>query len=507
MAGFPRGGVGLGTGMGMGPAGAAGVGLGGRRSGCKADYKKGPKVGEGTYGVVRLATEVATGRKVAIKKVRLGMSGAGEGLNFTAVREIKLLRELHDESLVNLLDVFHHNGKLNLVFEAMETDLDAVLSDRALVLGMADVKSYLRMLLQGVAFCHRNYVVHRDIKPNNLLLAPDGSLRLADFGLARIFGDAQDVVRMTPQVFARWYRAPELLFGARAYGAAVDMWAVGCVFAGLVLRRVWLDGATDMEQLGRIFAALGTPQPGEWPGVADLPDFVQFVPQAAPDLRATFPTLPESGLNLLRGLMQFDPAQRLSAVEALRHPFFVEAPLPTAPAKLPKPRRLFGDPKPEVRDAPGLGAGGVPGGASGSPSGRAKRLSFSDLGSEEPPSKRASQSSRFAAEAAFVGNYSAERSGRDSAMSLDFPGGRPRGSLSSAGGSGGRLSLMSVDERGHVALSDADDLRARGREVFGFNGPRPHGDGNGDGNRNGDGKGNGDGDGDGEGNGDGDGRD
>lgn len=446
--------------------GAGKLALEGRRCGCKADYKKGPKVGEGTYGVVRLATEVATGRKVAIKKVRLGMGGTGEGLNFTAVREIKLLRELRDESLVNLMDVFHHNGKLNLVFEAMETDLDAVLSDRALVLGVADVKSYMRMLLQGVACCHRNYVVHRDIKPNNLLLAPDGSLKLADFGLARIFGDAQDTVRMTPQVFARWYRAPELLFGARAYGAAVDMWAVGCVFAGLVLRRVWLDGATDMEQLGRIFAALGTPQPGEWPGVTDLPDFVQFVPQPAPDLRATFPTLPESGLNLLRGLTQFDPAQRLSAAEALRHPFFSEAPLPTAPAKLPKPRRLFGDPKPDLRDGPG--PGGIMGGGTGSPSGRAKRLSFSDLGSEEPPSKRTSQSSRFAAEVALIGNYSAERSGRDSLMSLDPPG-RSRGSLSSTGGSG-RLSLMSVDASRHVPLADVDDLRAKGRRAFGQDG-------------------------------------
>uniref|UniRef100_A0A6V7PS59 [RNA-polymerase]-subunit kinase n=1 Tax=Ananas comosus var. bracteatus TaxID=296719 RepID=A0A6V7PS59_ANACO len=209
------------------------------RSGAEMMMMPAPRevLGEGTYGVVFKAIDTKTGQTVAIKKIRLGKYK--EGVNFTALREIKLLKELKDPNIIELIDAFPHKGNLHLVFEFMESDLEAVIRDRNIVLSPADIKSYLQMTLKGLAFCHRKWVLHRDMKPNNLLIAADGQLKLADFGLARIFGSPDR--KFTHQVFARWYRAPELLFGAKQYGAGVDVWAAGCIFAELLLRRPFLQ--------------------------------------------------------------------------------------------------------------------------------------------------------------------------------------------------------------------------------------------------------------------------
>ncbi|XP_010279422.1 PREDICTED: cyclin-dependent kinase D-1-like isoform X2 [Nelumbo nucifera] len=278
-------------------------------------YLKREILGEGTYGVVYKAIDTKTGQTVAIKKIRLGKYK--EGVNFTALREIKLLKELKDPNIIELIDAFPHKGNLHLVFEFMETDLEAVIRDRNIVLSPADIKSYLQMTLKGLAYCHKKWVLHRDMKPNNLLIGADGKLKLADFGLARIFGSPDR--KFTHQVFARWYRAPELLFGTKQYGSGVDVWAAACIFAELLLRRPFLQGSSDIDQLGKIFAAFGTPTPFQWPDMIYLPDYVeyQFVP--APPLRSLFPMASDDVLDLLSKMFTYDPKARISAQQALEH--------------------------------------------------------------------------------------------------------------------------------------------------------------------------------------------
>ncbi|KAM7266858.1 hypothetical protein ACFE04_009024 [Oxalis oulophora] len=296
-------------------------------------YLKREVLGEGTYGVVYKAIDTKSGLIVAIKKIRLGRQK--EGINFTALREIKLLKELKDPNIIELIDAFPHKGNLHLVFEYMETDLEAVIRDRNIFLSPADTKSFLQMTLQGLAFCHKKWVLHRDMKPNNLLIGSNGQLKLADFGLARIFGSPDR--KFTHQVFARWYRAPELLFGTKQYGAGVDVWAAACIFAELLLRRPFLQGSSDIDQLGKIFSAFGTPTSYQWPDVVNLPDYVeyQFVP--APPLKSLFPMASDDTLDLLSKMFAYDPKVRISVQQALEHRYFSCAPFPTEPSKLPRP--------------------------------------------------------------------------------------------------------------------------------------------------------------------------
>lgn len=194
------------------------------------------------------------------------------------------------------------------------------------------------MTLKGLAVCHKKWVLHRDMKPNNLLIAADGQLKLGDFGLARLFGSPDR--KFTHQVFAVWYRAPELLFGAKQYGPAVDIWATGCIFAELLLRKPFLPGGSDLDQIGKIFAAFGTPRQSQWPDVASLPDFVEFQFVPAPPLRTLFPMASEDALDLLSKMFTLDPKNRITAQQALEHRYFSSVPAPTRPDLLPKPSKV-----------------------------------------------------------------------------------------------------------------------------------------------------------------------
>lgn len=317
-------------------------------------YAKLETLGEGTFGVVYKASDslnASSSPYVAIKKIRLGK--AKEGINFTAIREIKLLRELHHPHVVPLVDVFSKKRNLHLVFEfASGGDLEMIIKDSSIDLSIADVKSYLKMSLEAIAFCHQNWILHRDVKPNNLLVHESGALKLADFGLARAFGspERENGREYTRAVFARWYRAPELLLGAKRYGPKVDSWAVGMVFAELMLRKPFCPGSSDIDQLTKIYHVLGTPTEEEWEGCAALPDWMSFPRKEKMDLRKIFgvevggksgpggklSSANAEAIDLLEQLLKYDPEKRISCQEALKHAYFNTAPAPTEISKLPK---------------------------------------------------------------------------------------------------------------------------------------------------------------------------
>ncbi|CAO3618707.1 unnamed protein product [Mucor fragilis] len=298
-------------------------------------YVKDAKVGEGTYAVVYSGTSVQTGRKVAIKKIKMGQFK--DGLDLTAIREVKYLQELRHPNVIELIDVFSHKTNLNLVLEYLDSDLEQVIKDKSILFMPADIKSWMLMMLRGLDHCHRHFVLHRDMKPNNLLLTSGGVLKIADFGLARDWGDPGK--QMTSQVVTRWYRSPELLFGAKEYSYAVDIWAVGCIFAELMLRTPYVAGDTDIDQLTKIFHALGTPSDTDWPGMSSLPDYIQFKSFPKVPLRQYFTAAGTDALSLLEQMLVFDPNKRWTAEECLGHSYFRNTPLATEPSKLPQTKK------------------------------------------------------------------------------------------------------------------------------------------------------------------------
>lgn len=301
-------------------------------------YTKEKKVGEGTYAVVYVGRQRSTDRRVAIKMIKVGEMSAN-GLDMSAIREIMFLQEMRHPNVIELIDVFSSETNLNIVLEYLPCDLEMLIKDNSVMFTPADIKSWLLMTLRGVHHCHRNFILHRDLKPNNLLLSPSGHLKIADFGLARAC-PATTRLKLTPTVVTRWYRAPELLYGARYYTGAVDIWAVAVIFAELMLRTPYLPGQSDLDQIDVTCRARGTPTEKSWPGVSQLPAYpanqtVYPAPSRA-DLQAMFSAASDAALNLLNHMMEMDPRKRPTAEEALLSGYFTEEPRATKPEFLPQ---------------------------------------------------------------------------------------------------------------------------------------------------------------------------
>jgi cyclin-dependent kinase 7 len=277
-----------------------------------------------------------TGRQIAIKMIKVGEFK--DGLDMSAIREIKFLQELRHQNVIELLDVFSSETNLNIVLEYLPADLEMMIKDKSIIFNQGDIKSWLLMTLRGLHHCHRNFVLHRDLKPNNLLLSPSGHLKIADFGLARA-APTSPRINLTPTVVTRWYRAPELLFGARHYTTAIDVWSVGIIFAELMLRTPYLPGASDTDQIEVTFRALGTPTEKVWPGVSSLPaykEWKQYPIPARQELQNRFLAASDHALDLMNDMIQLDPASRIDTTTALQSKYFTEEPVPTKPEHLPR---------------------------------------------------------------------------------------------------------------------------------------------------------------------------
>ncbi|XP_012318879.1 cyclin-dependent kinase 20 isoform X1 [Aotus nancymaae] len=322
------------------------------------------RIGEGAHGIVFKAKHVEprvgwhclpsilqTGEIVALKKVALRR--LEDGIPNQALREIKALQEMEDNQyVVQLKAVFPHGAGFVLAFEFMLSNLAEVVRHAQRPLAQAQVKSYLQMLLKGVAFCHANNIVHRDLKPANLLISASGQLKIADFGLARVF--SPDGSRLyTHQVATRWYRAPELLYGARQYDQGVDLWAVGCIMGELLNGSPLFPGENDIEQLCCVLRILGTPSPQVWPELVELPDYnkISFKEQAPVPLEEVLPDASPQALDLLGQFLLYPPRRRIAASKALLHQYFFTAPLPADPSELPIPQRP-GGPAPKAHPGP-----------------------------------------------------------------------------------------------------------------------------------------------------------
>ncbi|XP_065910491.1 cyclin-dependent kinase 7-like isoform X1 [Dysidea avara] len=300
-------------------------------------YRKIDFLGEGQFATVFKAEDTEQdGRVVAVKKIKLGKkSELRDGVNRTALREIKLLQELHHPNIIGLLDVYGHKSNISLVFDYMNTDLEAIIQDMGIVLTTSHIKAYLLMTFKGLEYLHSHWILHRDLKPNNLLINTAGVLKITDFGLAKSFGSPNRVY--THQVVTRWYRSPELLFGARLYGTGVDVWAVGCIMAELLLRVPFLQGDTDLGQLSEVFKVFGTPSEQSWPGVSSLPDYISFKEMPPMSLKNIFSAASDDTLHLLENCLRLNPAVRFTATQSLKSPYFIRKPLPCPSSQLPKP--------------------------------------------------------------------------------------------------------------------------------------------------------------------------
>ncbi|XP_070558994.1 cyclin-dependent kinase 17-like isoform X2 [Ptychodera flava] len=282
-------------------------------------YTKLDKLGEGTYATVFKGKSKLTDNLVALKEIRLEHE---EGAPCTAIREVSLLKELKHANIVTLHDIVHTEKSLTLVFEYLEKDLKQYMDDCGNIMSMNNVMIFLFQLLRGLAYCHKRRVLHRDLKPQNLLINEKGELKLADFGLAR----AKSVPTKTysNEVVTLWYRPPDVLLGSTEYSTHIDMWGVGCIFYETAAGRPLFPGSTVEDELHLIWKVLGTPSEETWPGISLHEEFQSYnFPHYQPEpLINHSPRIDADGIDLLSSLLQFEGKKRIAAQDAMKHPFF-----------------------------------------------------------------------------------------------------------------------------------------------------------------------------------------
>ncbi|XP_042503101.1 protein IMPAIRED IN BABA-INDUCED STERILITY 1-like isoform X2 [Macadamia integrifolia] len=299
-------------------------------------FEKLEKIGQGTYSSVFRARELDTGKIVALKKVRFD-NFEPESVRFMA-REIMILRRLDHPNIVKLegLITSRLSCSIYLVFEYMEHDLAGLSSCPDIKFSESQVKCYMRQLFSGLEHCHSRGIMHRDVKGSNLLVNNEGIVKIADFGLAN-FCSSRHRQPLTSRVVTLWYRPPELLLGSTNYGASVDLWSVGCVFAELLIGKPILQGRTEVEQLHKIFKLCGSP-PDEYWKKSKLPHATIFKPQHPYEscLQATLKDFPTTVVNLIENLLAVEPYKRVTASSALASEYFTTKPYACDPSSLPK---------------------------------------------------------------------------------------------------------------------------------------------------------------------------
>lgn len=277
-------------------------------------YIKLNMLGQGTYARVFKGKSRLTDNLVALKEIRLEHE---EGAPCTAIREVSLLKELRHANIVTLHDIIHTEKSLTLVFEYLDKDLKQYMDEYRSWTPLHNIKLFLYQMLRGLAYCHRKRILHRDLKPQNLLINEKGELKLGDFGLAR----AKSVPTRTysNEVVTLWYRPPDVLLGSTQYSTQIDMWGVGCIFYEMVTGKPLFPGAHVEDQLKLIFSILGMPPKDCWPHL-DIPyTMPKFTCES---LSSKVPRLEQTAIDLLDRFLRYKAENRISAAEAMHHPYF-----------------------------------------------------------------------------------------------------------------------------------------------------------------------------------------
>lgn len=244
----------------------------------------------------------------------------------TAIREVSLLKYCDHPNVITLHEVLSTPHSLYLVFEFLDMDLKVHFRTHGAFTDPLLLKSASYQCVSGLDFCHGHRILHRDLKPQNILIDVKlHRLKLADFGLARAYSIL--LPTYTHEVVTLWYRAPEILLGQAKYATPIDVWSLGCIIAEMSTARPLFAGDSEIDTIFRIFRSLGTPTDDVWPGVTSLRDFKEksfpkWHDTGLVEVRCRGPGLGDVGLDLVRACLQYNPVDRPSAPRLLHHPFF-----------------------------------------------------------------------------------------------------------------------------------------------------------------------------------------
>eukprot|EP00811_Abedinium_folium_P034469 NODE_7347_length_1587_cov_18.776027.p1 GENE.NODE_7347_length_1587_cov_18.776027~~NODE_7347_length_1587_cov_18.776027.p1 ORF type:complete len:377 (-),score=94.27 NODE_7347_length_1587_cov_18.776027:336-1466(-) len=279
-------------------------------------------LGSGSSGTVNEAIDTLTQEHVAIKMIPIHNE---EGVQATAMREVSLLMEARHPNILRLLTVHHCTDYLFIVLELLDGDLSSYMKEHGKFADPGMLRKMSVQAFRGVQWMHTHGILHRDLKPQNLLIDVTGRiLKLADFGLARPF--SVPVRPYTREVVTLWYRAIEVLLGQQKYCTPIDMWSLGCIMAEMGTATPLFCGNCEIDTIFKIFQVLGTPTEQTWPGITSLSFFKRSFPQWRGTGLATLchqgPGFGDEGIALLRECLCYGHASRPTASRCLQHPFF-----------------------------------------------------------------------------------------------------------------------------------------------------------------------------------------